>query len=94
MVESALAMMEFLRPLFIVTAVALVVIVVVVTLIIAPRFLALSLGRRVVSRDPSEIRFTFCAGVLTFGIYLVINLFIMMYMPDDFKYKLSSLVRV
>ena len=41
MVESALAMMEFLRPLFIVTAVALVVIVVVVMLIIiAPRFLA------------------------------------------------------
>lgn len=45
-VESALAMMEFLRPLFIVTAVALVVIVVVVTLIIiAPRFLARALSR-------------------------------------------------
>jgi hypothetical protein len=71
MVESALAMMEFLRPLFIVTAVALVVIVVVM-LIIAPRFLALSRSSSCVEsreRDPSEIRFTFCAGVLTFGIY-------------------------
>ena len=46
MVESALAMMEFLRPLFIVTAVALVVIVVVMLIIIAPRFR---------ERDPSEI---------------------------------------
>jgi hypothetical protein len=66
-----LAMMEFLRPLFIVTAVALVVIVVVM-LIIAPRFLALSRSSSCVEsreRDPSEIRFTFCAGVLTFGIY-------------------------
>lgn len=52
MVESALAMIEFLRPLFIVTAVVFDVIV-VVTLIIAPVGLS-RVVRRVVSRDRGQ----------------------------------------
>jgi len=89
MVESALAMIEFLRPLFIVTAVVFDVIVVM--LIIAP---LLSGSSSCVARFV-EIALFVVRGVLTFDeTNTIINLLITIEKSDNFSYKLSTTVRV